>query len=46
MNWKTIAIVIAIVVAVNIVSYIVASRALAQPAVNALPDDGGPTGRR
>lgn len=46
MNWKTIAIVVAIVVVVNVVAYIMASRALAQPAIVALPDDGGPTGRR
>lgn len=43
--WRTVGIVVVVVLAINLVSYFVARRALAQPAAAAL-GDGGPTGTR
>ena len=44
-TWRTVAIVVAIVVAVNLASYFYARRALAQSSSASSPSDGGPTGR-
>lgn len=42
MNWKTIGIVVAIVIILNLGSYFLARRAFALPMVGG-PSDGGPT---